>query len=137
MFGIWCFCFSLPFYSYLVLHLKKLRLLLSVMCSREACVTLLNVSCDLIKGVMWPYWRCHVTIFEGGCKQPCGEKLDCGHFCERSCHFADKSHQEYNCMKSCTKTFSCGHPCPGMITYYILNMLLITLVWLHSIFCML
>lgn len=38
---------------------------------------------------------------DGGCSQPCGRQLDCGHDCRRSCH-----------SKMMHKLTQCGEPCP-------------------------
>ena len=49
---------------------------------------------------------------EGGCKEPCGRKLDCGHDCDQYCHPADLEHKErFACQKPCTKTCEFGHNC--------------------------
>jgi len=51
---------------------------------------------------------------EGGCMEPCGAHLSCGHICPRSCHAYDLDHKEFTCMKPC-KRFppKCPdqHPC--------------------------
>jgi cold shock CspA family protein len=47
---------------------------------------------------------------DGGCDQPCGQNLDCGHKCPRLCH--PYPHSDVVCREPCRKTHSiCGHPC--------------------------
>eukprot|EP00062_Callorhinchus_milii_P005522 gi/632945075/ref/XP_007887854.1/ PREDICTED: NFX1-type zinc finger-containing protein 1-like [Callorhinchus milii] len=57
---------------------------------------------------------------EGGCKQPCDFRLDCGHVCTRVCHPYDMEHKTYKCNRECQKTLCdqkhkcpklCGDPC--------------------------
>ena len=54
-----------------------------------------------------------ITYFpEGGCRQACTFRLDCGHQCKRSCHLTDGDHQNYKCKEPCERL--CGnakHPC--------------------------
>ncbi|KAL9976045.1 hypothetical protein ACROYT_G013279 [Oculina patagonica] len=57
----------------------------------------------------------------GGCDKICGERLDCGHACDRPCHATDEFHQHGKCPKipqflsecnnDCDKILNCGHPC--------------------------
>ena len=37
----------------------------------------------------------------GGCKMPCGERLVCGHACEKPCHVSDHFHEKGQCSKFC------------------------------------
>jgi len=61
-------------------------------------------------------------FFTGGCKLTCGERLACGHFCERNCHFSDRRHEQYQCLKDCTRLLQpCGHSCPGNLYYKLLE----------------
>ncbi|XP_052785302.1 NFX1-type zinc finger-containing protein 1-like [Mya arenaria] len=52
---------------------------------------------------------------EGGCNKRCGQRLDCGHLCERFCHPLDQDHkgETSRCRKRCNKII-CGnkHKCP-------------------------
>lgn len=49
---------------------------------------------------------------EGGCKEPCAMKLDCGHDCDQYCHTVDLEHKDtYACQKPCTKTCEFEHNC--------------------------
>ncbi|KAI0542816.1 P-loop containing nucleoside triphosphate hydrolase protein [Xylaria digitata] len=45
----------------------------------------------------------------GGCTEPCEEKFQCGHDCERRCHWVP--HSRLVCMKPCERALACGHPC--------------------------
>ncbi|XP_077982992.1 NFX1-type zinc finger-containing protein 1-like [Glandiceps talaboti] len=49
---------------------------------------------------------------DGGCKEPCDYRLDCGHVCKRYCHPYDLDHNEYNCEAPCQILCKEGHPCP-------------------------
>ncbi|CAJ0761819.1 6444_t:CDS:10 [Entrophospora sp. SA101] len=46
---------------------------------------------------------------EGGCKQKCGEFMECGHLCPKDCH--TYSHDKFKCREKCIRIFPCGHPC--------------------------
>ena len=46
---------------------------------------------------------------DGGCDQPCGETLDCGHPCSLRCHPYD--HDLLTCMRLCGRRLACGHDC--------------------------
>lgn len=46
---------------------------------------------------------------EGGCRRMCGERLPCGHACDRLCH--PTPHTPLDCVKPCTKELECGHHC--------------------------
>lgn len=55
---------------------------------------------------------------EGGCKEICDKRLDCGHTCASFCHYfiiteEDKTgHNNYRCKKDCEReTLPCGHKC--------------------------
>jgi len=49
---------------------------------------------------------------EGGCKESCAMKLDCGHVCDQKCHPIDLEHKErFACQQSCNKTCDFGHKC--------------------------
>ena len=48
---------------------------------------------------------------EGGCLKDCGERLECGHVCDKKCHIRDKDHIEYECKKMCPRNCDYGHPC--------------------------
>jgi len=48
---------------------------------------------------------------EGGCKEPCGLYLDCGHACKLLCH-AESRHHIIPCRELCSRAHqSCGHAC--------------------------
>lgn len=49
---------------------------------------------------------------DGGCSQPCGGQLDCGHDCRRSCH-SNMMHKVTKCNEPCPRRKPrCGHACP-------------------------
>ncbi|XP_052816634.1 NFX1-type zinc finger-containing protein 1-like [Mya arenaria] len=41
---------------------------------------------------------------DGGCGIPCGEILECGHTCPRSCHIVDTEHKVITCELPCERT---------------------------------
>ena len=52
----------------------------------------------------------------GGCKMPCGERLVCGHACEKPCHVSADFHEKGHCrkpclMKCCLNDHQCQHRC--------------------------
>jgi hypothetical protein len=49
---------------------------------------------------------------EGGCRVPCGSRLQCGHSCDYLCH-AEIRHKITKCCKPCERGRpNCGHGCP-------------------------
>ena len=54
------------------------------------------------------------NVPDGGCKQKCIARLDCGHTCALHCHPKDPNHQEYLCKKPCLKKCKMGHPCRSL-----------------------
>ncbi|KND02782.1 uncharacterized protein SPPG_08964 [Spizellomyces punctatus DAOM BR117] len=51
---------------------------------------------------------------DGGCDEPCGFKLECGHMCPRSCHPDDENHKAFPCKEQCMRLLECGHPCQSL-----------------------
>eukprot|EP00347_Sterkiella_histriomuscorum_P021254 403334658 len=57
------------------------------------------------------------NVPEGGCKLPCGIRMECGHTCESLCHYYEQTlldktgHNKYKCLKSCERVHKCGHDC--------------------------
>ena len=47
----------------------------------------------------------------GGCKKPCGDRLNCGHACDRLCHVSDLIHKDGKCSKMCLISCRNGHQC--------------------------
>jgi hypothetical protein len=48
----------------------------------------------------------------GGCAQPCGSRLECGHACPENCHSLQQlNHAFMPCTKPCNKTCDNGHKC--------------------------
>ena len=54
-----------------------------------------------------------ISDFNGDyCQKICGEKLNCGHVCQSSCHYQDRNHrQQYQCLEQCSRSCSEGHQC--------------------------
>ncbi|KAF9555859.1 P-loop containing nucleoside triphosphate hydrolase protein [Agrocybe pediades] len=48
---------------------------------------------------------------DGGCLQPCGTRLACGHDCSFKCHCDDPKHLSVICMEPCRRLCIRGHPC--------------------------
>ena len=46
---------------------------------------------------------------EGGCKELCRERMDCGHVCEYYCH--NFEHERKYCNKKCEIILPCDHKC--------------------------
>ena len=54
----------------------------------------------------------------GGCKMSCGDRLVCGHACERPCHVSDQFHQKGWCTKLCLmKCCPSEHECQWQCHY--------------------
>lgn len=48
---------------------------------------------------------------EGGCREPCADRLDCGHRCEARCH-SEAMHTAFQCEQPCERRHQpCDHPC--------------------------
>ena len=50
-------------------------------------------------------------IIDGGCKMPCGDRLKCGHSCDRPCHASDLDHKDSRCTKVCLTSCPNEHKC--------------------------
>jgi AAA domain len=91
-----------PLWGPLVLHMTRQRRFnldggLPVTCSKHGKMTRL-------------YEACHFDqVFAGGCDQPCGGVLPCGHPCQTQCHPAD--HTQIACKAACVRVLTCGHNC--------------------------
>ncbi|KEP47695.1 NFX1-type zinc finger protein [Rhizoctonia solani 123E] len=48
---------------------------------------------------------------KGGCLQPCGGALSCGHVCPSMCHADDPNHISTKCQQACLRLCSRSHPC--------------------------
>ena len=48
----------------------------------------------------------------GGCTKPCGDRLDCGHACDKPCHALDWYHRMGCCSKMCSNFCPNNHRCP-------------------------
>ncbi|KAK2704746.1 hypothetical protein QYM36_016959 [Artemia franciscana] len=53
------------------------------------------------------------AAIDGGCMQKCYAILNCGHLCQRICHFDDRDHLQYKCNETCDR-YICSekHQCP-------------------------
>ena len=56
-------------------------------------------------------------VAEGGCKELCKMRMDCGHSCEARCHPINKTeedpsgHSGIKCTKNCGRKHDCDHEC--------------------------
>ncbi|CAG8650222.1 4167_t:CDS:2, partial [Paraglomus brasilianum] len=52
---------------------------------------------------------------DGGCQEPCGFTLKCGHVCQYKCHSDDPDHLGIKCGKPCQRLHEpCQHTCPKL-----------------------
>lgn len=91
-----------PLWGPLVLHMTRQRRFnvdggLPVTCSKHGMITRLFEA------------RHFDQVLAGGCDQPCGGVLPCGHPCEVHCHPAD--HTQISCKAACVRVLTCGHKC--------------------------
>jgi hypothetical protein len=91
-----------PLWGPLVLHMTRQRRFnvdggLPVTCSKHGKITRLYEA------------RHFDQVLAGGCDQPCGGVLPCGHPCEVHCHPAD--HTQISCKAACVRVLTCGHKC--------------------------
>ncbi|PIK53271.1 putative NFX1-type zinc finger-containing protein 1-like [Apostichopus japonicus] len=50
---------------------------------------------------------------DGGCKEPCSARLDCGHTCQLKCHPMDTEHRKIPCQRPCEQNVCIlKHVCP-------------------------
>ncbi|KAK6505706.1 hypothetical protein TWF481_007598 [Arthrobotrys musiformis] len=71
--------------------------------------TMLPVTCQRHKNITQMQYVADWHEIDGGCKNPCGESLDCGHRCTLMCH--PYEHNRVCCAEPCRKSLPCGHPC--------------------------
>src|ERR1700738_3957585 len=88
---------------------------IGILRSRDQIGTTLRLHCsrhiDAVLEVKKPA-DFEVVASEGGCKELCGRRLDCGHSCEYLCH-AEIRHLVVPCRKPCERGRpDCGHSCP-------------------------
>ncbi|XP_065567081.1 uncharacterized protein LOC136031433 isoform X2 [Artemia franciscana] len=74
---------------------------LDLVCQVHDTVTQVTNACDF------------AAVTNGGCMQKCYAILNCGHLCQRICHFDDRDHLQYQCNKTCDR-YICSekHRCP-------------------------
>lgn len=69
----------------------------------------LPLTCSNHGNMIWIKFPEEFDDLDGGCHQPCGGNLDCGHKCPFRCHA--KPHEWFVCNLQCMKTLICGHRC--------------------------
>ncbi|PIK53272.1 putative NFX1-type zinc finger-containing protein 1-like [Apostichopus japonicus] len=69
---------------------------------------------------------------DGGCKEPCSARLDCGHTCQLKCHPVDREHRKILCQRPCEEIVcrrkhvcpeKCWEDCPELCPKLILKTL--------------
>jgi hypothetical protein len=70
----------------------------------------LPITCQKHKNITHIYESGDWATISGGCREKCGELLECGHECPNNCHPFD--HERLECQEPCSRTVAlCGHPC--------------------------
>ncbi|KAK6335892.1 hypothetical protein TWF730_003266 [Orbilia blumenaviensis] len=70
----------------------------------------LPVTCEKHKRITYMQFVSDWLEVSGGCREACGESLNCGHKCTLRCH--PYEHNFVRCVEPCPKIHkSCGHPC--------------------------
>lgn len=69
----------------------------------------LPLTCVNHKKTVWVKYPEQFDDLDGGCRQPCGGLLHCGHRCPLKCHVYP--HTEVVCHLKCGKKLVCGHEC--------------------------
>ena len=66
-----------------------------------------------VTSIRWPSDFSNSQL--GGCAMSCGDRLDCGHACDKPCHVSDEYHVNGLCSKmclnSCPNNHKCSKPC--------------------------
>ena len=78
---------------------------LQLICNRHKRVTSVKWARDIES--------CHL----GGCTMPCGDRLDCGHSCDKLCHASDEYHKKGFCYKMCANSCPSNHKCQQLCHY--------------------
>ena len=78
----------------------------------------LQLICKRHKAITSARWASDITPCHlGGCTMPCGDRLDCGHACDKLCHASDKYHMAGFCSKLCVNACPSNHRCQSRCHY--------------------
>ena len=84
--------------------------------TKEAIGDNLQLICKRHSNVTNVRWARELKQCElGGCTMPCGDRLECGHACEKLCHVSYVYH--VRCYKMCFNSCPSGHKCHEMCHY--------------------
>ena len=72
----------------------------------------LQLVCKRHKAITSARWASDITPCHlGGCTMPCGDRLDCGHACDKLCHASGEYHMAGFCSKLCVNACPSNHRC--------------------------
>ena len=78
----------------------------------------LQLICKRHKAITSARWASDITPCHlGGCTMPCGDRLDCGHACDKLCHASDEYHMAGFCSKLCVNACPSNHRCQSRCHY--------------------
>lgn len=78
----------------------------------------LQLICKRHKAITSARWARDITLCHlGGCTMPCGDRLDCGHACDKLCHASDEYHMAGFCSKLCVNACPSNHRCQSRCHY--------------------
>ena len=78
----------------------------------------LQLVCKRHKAITSARWASDITPCHlGGCTMPCGDRLDCGHACDKLCHASDEYHMAGFCSKLCVNACPSNHRCQSRCHY--------------------
>ena len=78
----------------------------------------LQLICKRHKVITSARWASDITLCHlGGCTMPCGDRLDCGHACDKLCHASDEYHMAGFCSKLCVNACPSNHRCQSRCHY--------------------
>ena len=99
-------------------HCKLWKEICGDLKEKEAIGDNLQLICKRHKNVTNVRWAREFKQCElGGCTMPCGDRLECGHACDKLCHVSDVYHALGRCVKMCFNSCSSGHKCHNKCHY--------------------
>ena len=99
-------------------HCKLWKEICDDLKTKEAIGDNLQLICKRHKNVTNVKWAREFKQCElGGCTMPCGDRLECGHACDKLCHVSDVYHALGRCVKMCFNSCSSGHKCHNKCHY--------------------
>ena len=105
-------------FSLLKNHSKLWKEICDDLETKEAIGETLHLVCKRHNNVTTIRWPGDFRVCKlGGCTMPCGDRLDCGHACDKLCHASDLYHEKGYCSKMCFNACLNNHPCPQVCHY--------------------